>query len=478
MATADIGPGETLLEVPERLLITPAAALEAPAPLGPALEDCLEEMKDEDVLAVFLMHELALGPASFFWLYLAILPSDAGELSCIEWTEEEVAECQDPWLVVEVQRRRQEIEAGYQRVVQGVLKTRHPEVFGAAFSLAAFTYAMLVVQVRVGLGRNEGGRRIMVVAHYENENPSSCPEPHPIIHVHIQSRAFGRRLPFPSLVPLADLLNHGNVRIMYGLDSIEHNHHDQQHHQQQHVQSRRQEERVFRLFPNGGSGVRRGEEVLNSYGRRGNRHFLLHYAFALPDNEWESVEIAVPPLPAGSRSGSLVAVDEQHAESILRATMQTLTAAVFEWDLLWYVRTLTLTEDKGLTAKLYLQQPIDLTRPLSAAHERAALRRLGTLLEHALAAFPTSLEEDEAMLQQGVMCARRRAAITYRLTRKRILRKHQWAVGVLLRLVVEGRGADRVQREWDELFVGEDESLRKYMDGVGAFADERKAVGV
>lgn len=278
-------------------------------------------------------------------------------------------------------------------------------------------------------------------------------------------------------MPLADLLNHGNVPIMYGLESIEHNHHDQQHHQQQHVQSRRQEERVFRLFPNGGRGVRRGEEVLNSYGRRGNRHFLLHYAFALPDNEWESVELAAPPIPVVQQQ-TIMALGEQHAESVLRATTHTLTGAVFKWDLLSYVRMLTLAEDKGLKAIARLQQPIDLTRPLSVAHERAALRRLATLLEEALAAFPTSLEEDEAMLQQRVVCPRHRAAVTYRLTRKRILRRQQRAVGGLLGLVVEGRGAAKVQREWDELFGGEDEGLRGYVNAVGAFVGERTAVGV
>lgn len=157
VATADIAPGESLLELPERLLLTPAGALDAPAPLGPALEECIGDMADEEVLAVYLMHELALGPASFYHPYISILPSDGRELSCMEWGEEEVEECQDPWLVAEVSRRRGEMEARYARVVQGVLKARFPEVFGpvgeeageGAFSFAAFKYAMLIVQVRV-----------------------------------------------------------------------------------------------------------------------------------------------------------------------------------------------------------------------------------------------------------------------------------------------------------------------------------------
>ena len=37
----------------------------------------------------------------------------------------------------------------------------------------------------------------------------------------LQARAFGRRLPWSSLVPLADCLNHANLPVRYALDSID-----------------------------------------------------------------------------------------------------------------------------------------------------------------------------------------------------------------------------------------------------------------
>ncbi len=150
VATADIPPSEPLLELPAHLLMTPVAALDAPAPLGPALEDCLGDMTDEEALAVYLMHELARGPSSFFDPYLAILPpkDDLGALSCLAWTKAEVAACQDPRLVADVRRRRGEMKEDYVRVVQGLLRARYPEIFGGdGFGLAAFTYAMLIIQV-------------------------------------------------------------------------------------------------------------------------------------------------------------------------------------------------------------------------------------------------------------------------------------------------------------------------------------------
>jgi hypothetical protein len=156
VATADIPAGEPLLELPHHLLLTPAAALDAPPPLGQALEDCAGDMADEELLAVLLMHELGQGRASFYHPYLAILPPK-GDLSCLVWTEAELRECQDPWLLAEVTRRRKEMVDRYDHVVRGLLQTRHPAVFGAGgreeaedgglWSFEQFEYAMLLVQV-------------------------------------------------------------------------------------------------------------------------------------------------------------------------------------------------------------------------------------------------------------------------------------------------------------------------------------------
>lgn len=166
MATVDIAPGDPLLELPERLLLSPTAALDAPAPLGPALEACMDSLTDEEALAAFLCHELGLGPDSFYHPYLAILPpaGDLGALSCVAWTDAEIEACQDPWLVAEVGRRRRGIREGYARVVEGVLRARHPEVFGtAAFAFERWEYATLLVQVRgvcgacVYVGERRGG---------------------------------------------------------------------------------------------------------------------------------------------------------------------------------------------------------------------------------------------------------------------------------------------------------------------------------
>ena len=96
----------------------------------------------------------------------------------------------------------------------------------------------------------------------------------------IQARAFGRRLPWTALVPFADCLNHANVQTKYDYN-IDSN-------------------GMFRLFPTGQNAYFQGEEVFNSYGRRNNENLLLEYGFAMMDNEWDEVEIALGISPVDS----------------------------------------------------------------------------------------------------------------------------------------------------------------------------------
>ena len=275
--------------------------------------------------------------------------------------------------------------------------------------------------------------------------------------------------------------------------------------QQQRQQQQQQRGCVFRLYhPKGSPGVQRGEEVFNSYGRRDNRHFLLYYGFCLPDNEWEAVELPpLPPVPrAGGRPGSSVvqsavlALGAERAGAVLQGT-HALTASGFNWDLLCYARTLTLALDPREQQRQHTSTTVDLTRPLSRRHERATLRRLQALLEGALAAFPTTLAEDEAALrrlesqpqpqsqqqerqqqqqqqqqqeqQRRRQEHRRRVALTYRVLRKRIVHRHLRAVAALLGLVNDGDGDDALLRRGVE---GWDKGVKEYVDCVKALGDD------
>ena len=94
----------------------------------------------------------------------------------------------------------------------------------------------------------------------------------------IQSRSFGRRLPWTALVPFADALNHNNLSTKYEYGNSDVN---------------SDEKGMFRLFPSGGNSYKAGMEIFNSYGRKSNLYLLLDYGFVLQDNMWDTLTLNV-----------------------------------------------------------------------------------------------------------------------------------------------------------------------------------------
>jgi hypothetical protein len=74
-------------------------------------------------------------------------------------------------------------------------------------------------------------------------------------------------------------------------------------------------EGVFTLWSCDADPIRAGSEVLNSYGRRDNRHLLLEYGFALLDNEWEEVELKPNPGEAAFAALPVAAAFTRTAQS-------------------------------------------------------------------------------------------------------------------------------------------------------------------
>ena len=79
-----------MLTIPQELMITPVTALDSE--IGYMFEDNMEQLRDDDILCAYLMYERAKGPKSFFWPYLATLPTPD---TCSEWTPEDLNELQD-----------------------------------------------------------------------------------------------------------------------------------------------------------------------------------------------------------------------------------------------------------------------------------------------------------------------------------------------------------------------------------------------
>lgn len=91
-ASAAIAPREELLRVPARLLISERRCW-ADAQLGRVFRENRDVFsRDDPVLALFLVRELAMGDASFFQPYLAILPEPE---SVQDWADAELDELRD-----------------------------------------------------------------------------------------------------------------------------------------------------------------------------------------------------------------------------------------------------------------------------------------------------------------------------------------------------------------------------------------------
>jgi hypothetical protein len=215
-------------------------------------------------------------------------------------------------------------------------------------------------------------------------------------------------------VPFADCLNHSNVQTKYDFDEDSNG--------------------VFRLFPTGANRYGSGQEAFNSYGRRSNANLLLDYGFALPDNEWDAVELEAHIEPHGFGSLPL-----RTRTLILRSgvslTRHTVSRGHFCWELLRFYR---IAGWEPAEVEKALAGRVDAYKPLNLAQEITALKAMHACLTHAQARLPTSLAHDQALLKRlhagfgagdakgveaevGVDPGRLVSAVTYRMTRKMIL---------------------------------------------------------
>eukprot|EP01041_Mallomonas_annulata_P009408 gene9408-19522_t len=221
--------GEYIMEIPAKLMMSPPIAYSDPD-IGTLLRSNRDILRGDVTLAVFVMSELSKGDNSFYAPFLRILPQPG---SICQWKSSDLQFLQDDSLRVRSKRRIESIESTYRSSVMK-LNERHPNEFPLEeFTLERYKFAWY------------------------------C----------IQSRAFGRRLPWTALVPMADCLNHSNVPTKYDYNKNGNG--------------------LFRLFPSNTNRYSKGTEVFNSYGRRGNDNLLMEYGFALLDNEWDEVAIDI-----------------------------------------------------------------------------------------------------------------------------------------------------------------------------------------
>lgn len=190
-------------------------------------------------------------------------------------------------------------------------------------------------------------------------------------------------------MPFADCLNHTNVATKYDLD----------------VDSNG----MFRLFPSGTNSYAAGKEVFNSYGRRSNFQLLLDYGFALPENEWDYVDIELPKDAMTKKFPFL-----RRLQLDRRSSLEEL----FPVSVLGIVAAPTAATAGGG----------DGTNSASSSDgyaERVALRTgyewLRGVMVTALEKFGSSIQDAELELSDAALPPRRRAALVYCVSRMKIV---------------------------------------------------------
>jgi len=174
------------------------------------------------------MNERRKGAESFYAPFLNILP-EPGSASL--WAQDQLQQLQDEQLLLRAKNKKRSLEGLYLRTLPPLCE-KYPHLFTLEeFPFEEFRFAW------------------------------HC----------VQARAFGRRLPWTAMVPFADCLNHSNVQTKYDYNVNDNG--------------------LFRLFPSGKNSYPKGSEVFNSYGKRANENLLLDYGFALLDNEWDQVDV-------------------------------------------------------------------------------------------------------------------------------------------------------------------------------------------
>lgn len=232
-----------------------------------------------------------------------------------------------------------------------------------------------------------------------------------------------------ALVPLADMLNHKRARETRWA----------------------YEEGAGTFVITALQGFAAGDPVRYTYGRKCNGRLFVSYGFAPDEAEGDEAAIAIS-IPAGDplREEKLAALGQAEARTTFQVPASYRHAQVAA--MLSFLRIACATGDE-LAQLVSAGGPITAAwGPVSVRNEEAALGALAAACEAALAAFPTSLEEDDARLGDPRLSANARRCVQVRRGEKRVLHHHlaiARAAAPLLRLPREQLG--RAARDPPEL---------------------------
>eukprot|EP00903_Cladosiphon_okamuranus_P008428 g8101.t1 len=342
-ARGEIDPDEVIVEIPLKCLITVEMGKALPVGQAVLTSGVSFDAPKHIFLMLFILTDMRK-PDTFFRPYYDLLPTTLGNMP-IFWTDEEMKLLQGSYLVTQVEERNQAIEGDY-----GVICDLYPP-FRDVATLEEFKWARMCVCSR-NFGLDIGGLRTS------------------------------------ALVPYADMLNHYRPReTKWTYDN---------------------ERGGFTITTL--HRILGGAQVYDSYGQKCNHRFLLNYGFAIENNQEANgfCPNEVPLLfrldardPLRQKKTRFWRMDgpEQRRVRLCVGDTDAVRGALSMLRIIVADAAEMVVVEEG--ARYMYRTVKDVRFPLSVRNEVAAMERLLALTKGALAAYPTTLEEDRAALQNG-----------------------------------------------------------------------------
>ncbi|OQS00279.1 hypothetical protein THRCLA_06065 [Thraustotheca clavata] len=166
-----------------------------------------------------------------------------------------------------------------------------------------------------------------------------------------------------------------------------------------------------------------GSQVFINYGALPNHKLLTLYGFVLPENPYDCVELWAPMSPDAPYYKRKMSFFESHGLGHHSRVPFELTTLGINEDLLAYLRIQRMeVEDlSSFEGSSFAYQP------LGDENEKSTLTALIFALQQMLERFPTSIEEDEAILKNEKSTdeeSHKRMTVLLRISDKKILNQH------------------------------------------------------
>ncbi|KAG8935449.1 hypothetical protein FRC01_000056 [Tulasnella sp. 417] len=434
VALEDVDEDETLFEIPRDLVLSTRTS-ELPGLLGE--EDWNSLGSGWASLILCMMWEEAKGSEGKWGDYFASMPTTFTTL--MFWTDEELAQLKGSTILKKI--GKSEAEADYLEKVLPLIK-RRPDLFPTA--VIAEKYSIERYHIN-------GSRILSRSFHVENWNGkdqdqesdegSEGPDGMEVDDSKTSEDEDEEREDTADvgMTPMADMLNarHGcnNARLFY-------------------------EEHVLKMIST--KRILKGEQIWNTYGEPPNADLIRRYghvdfvpmedgSLGNPSDVVEiCADIAVKLVDAEELEQRVDFFLEEGGDDVfvIEAGDDTLPE-----DLIVFLRLLLLSPSEWRKAK----EKGSLPKPKPDAE---SLKLASRLIEERMKEYPTTIEDDEALLQQDTS-PKLRSAVIVRLGEKKILRKAMQIVDTSLEGLAEKGGKDKKRKRGNKEENGAGKKLRR-----------------